>query len=112
MFSTQEIVKMPRPRKKKSAHVRELLEQNPKTPIREIIDTLAQKGIKVSYNLVYGIKAKMGAKRRKLKRQKAVASANSAGIANAADLVLKVRSLANEAGGMRNLKQLVEVLGE
>jgi len=103
---------MPRRKTNKSAAIREFLISNPKTPTKDVISALAQKGIKVSHNLVYLTKAKMGARKRKQKRQKAVASANSAGIANPVQLILKVRSLADEAGGIRNLKQLVDVLAE
>lgn len=96
----------------KSAEIRAILEKNPKTPAKEITASLAGKGIKVSQNLIYFIKAKMGAKRRKAKRLKAAAAGKNAGMANPVQLVLKVRSLAAEAGGIRNLKQLVDVLAE
>lgn len=96
----------------KSSEIRAILEKNPKTPAKEIVATLSAKGIKVSQNLIYLIKAKTGAKRRKAKRQKAVAAGKSAGMTNPVQLVLRVRSLATEAGGIRNLKQLVDVLAE
>jgi formiminotetrahydrofolate cyclodeaminase len=96
----------------KSAEIRAILEKNPKAKARDVISSLAEKGIRVSYNLVYLAKAKRGAKRRKQRRQKAVASANSAGIANPVQLILRVKGLADEAGGIRNLKQLVDVLAD
>lgn len=96
----------------KSAAIREILGKNPKTSVSEVVATLAGQGIKVSNNLVYLIKSKMGARRRKMKRQKAVAMSNSAGIANPVDLIRGVRVLAEKAGGIRKLKELVEILAE
>lgn len=96
----------------KSAEIRAILDKNPKTKIKEVMETLAQRGIKVSYNLVYGIKARKGAKRRKMKRQQAVASAKAAGVVNPVELILEVRSLAGKAGGIRKFKELVDALAE
>jgi hypothetical protein len=96
----------------KSAAIRELLAQNPKTPVSEIVSTLAGRGMKVTPNLVYAIKTKARARRRKQKRQAAVQAGRNSGVANPVALVIKVRQLAAEAGGMRHLKQLVDVLAE
>lgn len=96
----------------KSAEIRAILDKDPKTPAKEIVAALSAKGIKVSQNLIYFIKAKMGARRRKARRQKAVATARSGGGSDPVQLVLKVRELAAQAGGIRNLKKLVDVLAE
>lgn len=96
----------------KSAEIRAILDKNPKTPAKEIVAALSDKGIKVSQNLIYFIKAKMGARRRKARRQKAVATARISGGSDPVQLVLKVRELATQAGGIRNLKKLVDVLAE
>jgi hypothetical protein len=53
-------------------------------------------------------------KTRKARRQVAadgVAPSGAGGATYSADLILGVKNLAKEAGGFRNLKQLVEVLG-
>ena len=101
-----------RKRGQKSAAIRELLAQNPKTPVREIVSTLAGRGMKVNPNLVYAIKSTSRARHRKQQRQQAVQAGRNAGMANPVALVLRVRQLAVEAGGMRHLKQLVDVLAE
>ena len=38
---------MPRKKAKKSAQIRQLLEANPKMPVKDIVSTLASKGVKV-----------------------------------------------------------------
>ena len=96
----------------KSAAVREMLEANPKTPTQELRTALAAKGIKVSNNLVYLVKAKMGAKRRKAKQQRAVTAGKNSGVGDAVALIRSVKSLAEEAGGIGKLKQLVDILVE
>jgi hypothetical protein len=96
----------------KSAAVREILAANPQTPTKEIISTLAGRGIKVRPHLVYIIKSKAKASRRKQKRQKALENSKELGLANPVELILEVRKLAAKAGGLRRLKQLVDVLAE
>ena len=105
---------MPKPKGdvNKSAEIRAILEKNPKTPTKDVVDSLAQRGIKISGNLVYLVKAKMGAKRRKVKRQHVMAAGRATGNNNPVELILKVRRLADEAGGIRSLKKLVDVLAE
>ena len=92
----------------KSAAVRDLLAQNSETPVKEIVATLAGQGVKVQASTVYYIKGQMKHRRRKQIGQ----SMAKAGIANPVDLILKVRSLAGEAGGLGKLKQLVDALAE
>ena len=96
----------------KSAAIREILTQNPNTPVSEIVSTLAGRGINVTSNLVYALKTKARARRRKQRRQEAVQAGQNAGMANPVSLVLKVRQLAREAGGIKHLKKLVDVLAE
>lgn len=106
---------MPRNKKQqgtKSAAIRELLGQNPNMPVKEIVTALAAKGMKATPNLVYFIKAQTKARKRRAKRLAAMANGQRAGVANPAELVLQVRRLAGQAGGMKNLKQLVDVLAE
>ena len=96
----------------KSAAVRELLSQSPNMPTRDVVATLAQRGIRIHANLVYLIKSKAKASRRKAKRQQATQNGVALGIANPVQLVLEVRQIAAKAGGIRHLKQLVDVLAE
>jgi hypothetical protein len=92
----------------KSAAVRELLEKNPKMPVSEIVSTLAARRIKITPNLVYSLKTKA----QTTGRTRSVRVGRNGGMASPAQLVLKVKELAVEAGGMSNLKELVEVLTE
>jgi len=96
----------------KSAAVREIFVTNPKTPVKEVVSTLAAQGIKVSYTYVYALKSKGKAKKRKEKREKAMASSTSMGVLDPVDLIRQVKELALRTGGLRNLRQLVDVLVE
>jgi hypothetical protein len=96
----------------KSQAIRDMLAANPKAKTSDIISTLAGKGIKVSQNLVYLIKSKSKAKKRRVKRQKAVAASRSAGHSDPVGLIVDVRHLAVKAGGMKRLKELVDILSE
>ena len=96
----------------KSQAIRDMLAANPKAKTGEIVSALADKGIKVSGNLVYIIKSKGKAKKRRLKRQKAVAASQNAGHSNPVALIVDVRHLAVKAGGMGRLKELVDILAE
>ena len=104
------------PRKKggvnKSAAIREILAQSPDKPVKDIVDTMANKGMKVTANLVYFIKAKMRAGKRKMARQKAAHAVSSGnGVAsNPIELIRKVKLLASEVGGLKKLKELTEIL--
>jgi hypothetical protein len=98
----------------KSAAVRELLTQNPKSPVKEILDTMAGKGMKVTPNLVYFLRARMRADKRKLARQKTAPSLSSSNLhkSNTVELVRKVKLLAGELGGLKRLKELTEILAD
>jgi hypothetical protein len=95
-------------RGQKSEAIRQLLKQNPRMPVKEIVSTLAVRGLKVNPNLVYGLKTKTKARHRK----QGVQGGRNVGKTNPAQLVLRVKELAAEAGGMEHLKELVEVLAE
>jgi hypothetical protein len=96
----------------KSAAVREILAKDPHTPVREIVKALDERGITVHPNLVYLIKSKAKAKRGKQKRERALENSREMGVANPVELILAVRQLSEKAGGMRHLKQLVDVLAD
>jgi len=93
----------------KSQAIRDALSENPKAGSKEIVARLAEKGIKVSGTLVYYIKSKA----RKVKRQqKRLAAASVIRNGSAVEVVLRVKTLAQEVGGMKQLKQLVDLLAE
>ena len=96
----------------KADRIREILTAEPQTPTKEVVEALATKGVKVSPNHVYLIKSKMKMKKRRQKREKAAAVIQRTGTPNPAQAVTKVRTLALELGGLKNLKQLVDVLSE
>ena len=95
----------------RSEAIREALVQNPRASSKEIIAGLAQKGIRVSPTLVYYVKSKLGKARRKAKRER-VAAASSRSAPNPLELVIRLKDLAREVGGFKNLKQLVDILAE
>jgi len=98
----------------KSQAIRELLEQNPQVKAREVVDRLGQKGIEVKPGLVYMIKGRL-AQMKSHKGRKAARVARASektGIADPIALIVKVKSLAKEAGGIDNLKALVTVLAD
>jgi hypothetical protein len=90
----------------KSEAVREALAANPKAGSREIIAKLAEKGVRVAPTLVYYVKSKQNQARRRAKRAKVAASGNPV------ELVLRVKDIAREVGGIKHLKQLVDLLAE
>lgn len=96
----------------KSAAIRAALEQNPKAKSKEIVATLAEKGMKVAPTLVYYIKSRAKRLKRKQKRERIAATSRGMGSANPVELVLQVKRVAQSAGGMKNLKQLVDALAE
>jgi arginine repressor len=89
----------------KSQAVRELLKQDANMKTRDIVAALAEKGMKIRSSTVYMIKARM----RRNRRRQAVRAAGNDKV-NAVHLVLKIKGLAAEAGGINNLKQLVDAL--
>lgn len=100
----------------KSEEIRQMLRTNPKVSAKEVKDDLAAKGIKISDKLYYLVKGKMlGKKARKRKARKMVAqvaASTGAGNADALSTIVKVKRWANEVGGLRKLKALVDALSE
>jgi hypothetical protein len=93
----------------KSQAIRDALSESPGAGSKEIVARLAEKGIKVSGTLVYYIKSKA---RHAKRRQKRLAAASATRNGSAVDIVLRVKALAQEVGGIKQLKQLVDVLAE
>lgn len=108
---------MPRGKKQgsRSAAIREVLTATPKAKAKEVVDLLSAKGVKVNAGLVYmvkgSMKSKAGRKRRKAARVARVAKITRNGTSPVV-LIKKVRALADEAGGMKALQELIEVLAQ
>ncbi len=100
----------------KSEEIRHMLKADPKATAKEVSAALGAKGIKVSEKLYYLVKGNMlGRQARKNKARKVVArvaASTGTGSADALSTILKVKSLANEVGGMKQLRALVEALSE
>jgi hypothetical protein len=73
----------------KSQAIRDQLQSNPKASIKEVIEALATKGIKVNYNLVYTIRGKGQSKNRKQKRAAAVSAGLKSGMNDPASAVMR-----------------------
>jgi hypothetical protein len=95
-----------------SQAIRDVLAGNPKLRTKEIIAQLADKGIKVRPTLVYYIKSKENQQRKKDKRQRAEAAAPRVSGSASVQLLVKLKQLAADAGGIRYLKQIVDILAE
>lgn len=96
----------------RSEAVREALAQNPKAGSKEVIALLAAKGVKVSPTLVYYVKSKQNQARRRARRAEAVAESRRTATTDPVELVMRVKQLAAEVGGVRNLKLLVDLLAD
>src|SRR4029077_8595284 len=101
-----------------SEEIRQQLKANPEMKAKEVVSTLAGKGVKVWEGLGYFIEGKLkGTKGRRKKARQMVenvtASLNKSGDAprstgDVVSTILKVKHLAAEVGGLRKLKALVE----
>ena len=96
----------------KSALIRELLAKNPQIKVSEVVAQLAQQKVTVNPNLVYMIKSKGIRKAKKAKRKLVLEATRTAGFVNPVQLIVEVRALAEKAGGMKHLKQLVDLLAQ
>jgi hypothetical protein len=96
----------------KSQAVREFLGAHPKADSKAVIAGLGEKGVKVSPTMVYYVRSKMKQARQKEKRDRVAASSRETGATNPVEVVLRVKDLAREVGGIANLKQLVDLLAE
>ena len=97
----------------KSEEVRKLLKANPKISAKEAASTLGAKGIKVSGGLFYFVKGQIkGRKHKAGKTVTKVAAATGTHRADALSTIVKVKALANDVGGLKHLKALVDALSE
>ena len=88
----------------KSQAIRDILAQTPKSPVKEIVAQLGQRGVEVNPNLVYLIKSKRRHKTKRENRLRAVEANRKAGLANPVELILEVRKVGEKAGGMGHLE--------
>jgi hypothetical protein len=100
----------------KSEEIRRLLKANPQTSGTDAVAKLAEKGIAVKPSLFYFVKGQLkGRRARKKKVQQTIANVAESTHANRSDAVAtirKVKSWADEVGGMKTLKALIEALSE
>ena len=90
-----------------------MLRANPEMPVKEIVSALAKRGLKVTDNLVYFIKGRLKGKRgRRKKTGQLVANVVPTSDTSPLATILRVKSCANEVGGLKKLKALVDALIE
>lgn len=96
----------------KSKAIRELIAAQPAVDSKSVVSQLGEQGIKVSPTMVYYVKSKLKHAKNKAKRERAAESSRDIGAINPVQLVVRVKGLAREVGGMKHLKQLVDILAE
>jgi len=96
----------------KSKAIREVIAENPRAICKEIVGVLATKGLKVAPGLVYFVMSRQKLALRKAKRERAAEASRTRAESNPVELVLRVKDLARDVGGIHSLKQLVDVLAE
>lgn len=97
----------------KSQAIRDYFKSHRKASAQEVISALAGRDITVTEGLVYNVKGKIRGRRRRRLAAVAVASKNirKNGQIDAITLVKRARELANQAGGIKKLMELLEALG-
>ncbi len=97
----------------KSEEIRRLFRSNPEMPVKEVVSTLAGRGIKVNDNQVYFVKGRMkGRQGRQKHARQMVERVTATGNTDPVKTILKVKGWANEVGGLKKLKALVDALSE
>jgi hypothetical protein len=96
----------------KSQAIRDVFAEDPAMDSKAVLERLSAQGVKVSPTMVYYIRSKLKHAARKDKRERVAASSRSTAVKNPVELVLRVKDLAREVGGMKQLKQLVDLLAE
>lgn len=94
-----------------SQKVRDYLKANRKAKAKEVVEALAKQGITVQEGLVYAVKGKIKGRKKRRLAAVAIATPGSNGQLDALTLIKKTKELAAQAGGMKKLKDLLEILG-
>src|SRR5438309_770332 len=90
----------------KSQAIRDQFAQDPKMASKAVIDNLAEAGVKVSPTMVYYVRSKLKHAQQRAKRERVAASSRLTAVKNPVELVIRVKDLAREVGGIKHLKQL------
>jgi hypothetical protein len=96
----------------KSQAIRDVLSADPKANFKTVQSKLAESGIKIGNALFYMVKSKAGKAKRKAKRASAEAASSKMTVRSPVEIVRKVKELAGDVGGMKNLMQLVSLLAD
>ncbi len=97
----------------KSEEIRQILRANRKMKAMDVVTALADKGIEVTANQVYYVLGELRGRKKKAKKMVAqVAVATESTSVDAVKTILKVKSWAQEVGGLKKLKALVDALSE
>ncbi len=100
---------MARRRGNKSEAIRRVLAEHPKAKSKEIVALLAGQGVKVNATLVYYVKSRAKHARRKQNR---AARLSGEMARNPVKLVQRLKEIAGEVGGWKNLRQLVDLVAD
>jgi len=96
----------------KSQAIRDALAADPKADFKTVQAKLAESGLKIGNALFYMVKSKAGKAKRRAKRDSAVAASGGMVVQNPLAMLKKLKGLADEVGGMKNLLQIVTLLAE
>ncbi len=106
------------PRKKgalsHSQAIREVLKQSPRASAEEVVERLAQQKIQITPSLVYVIKGRLTQMRahKRVKAARVAQAGQKTGSTDPVALILKIKELAREAGGIESLKAIVCALAD
>jgi hypothetical protein len=95
----------------KSQMVRDMLTKNPTMPVKDVVTAMGEQGMRVTSNLVYFLRAKMRARKRRMVRRQIAGVVGNKSV-DLVSVIVRVKAVATEVGGLAKLKQLVEVLAE
>ena len=96
----------------KAQFIRDVLAENPKADFKTVEARGKERGLTISYSHYYITRAKAGVAKRRAKRERAIAASGSMNVRSPIELLRKVKGLADEVGGMKNLLQIVTLLSE
>jgi hypothetical protein len=96
----------------KSQAIRDVLAVDPKADFKTVQAKLAESGIKIGNALFYMVKSKAGKAKRRATREKAASLSGGMAVQNPIAMLKKLKGLADEVGGMKNLLQIVTLLAE